>query len=245
MARKIPEQTALAPFSGFGPAALPFFEGLAANQTRDWFLAHKATYENDIQRPLGALVEALAFAFAAHDIPLTGDAKRALFRIHRDVRFSKDKSPYKNNAGAVMTRDGSKESNGLLYVQIGGSEGSFMGVGFYGLEPKDLAVLRHAMVSAPHQWLEVKSDLEAAGLSFSMGHAMTRLPKGFEGQAGSALAEDLKLRNLIVSRPIAAPRLGEVELIDDIVDFAATGTPLLRFGWSALDRARGQAMAKP
>jgi uncharacterized protein (TIGR02453 family) len=90
MARKSPEDTPPAPFNGFGPGALPFFHDLGANQTRDWFLANKAVYEGQVRAPLAALVEALAFAFAAHDIPLTGDPKRALFRIHRDVRFSKD-----------------------------------------------------------------------------------------------------------------------------------------------------------
>jgi uncharacterized protein (TIGR02453 family) len=243
MARKISEQPAPGPFAGFGPRALPFFADLAANQTRDWFLANKAVYEQDVRRPLGALVEALAFAFAAHDIPLAGDAKRSLFRIHRDVRFSKDKSPYKTHAGAVMTRDGTKDSNGLLYIQIGGDPGSFTGIGFYGLEPKDLAVLRHAIVDAPERWLETRARLEEAGLAFSTGHAMTRLPKGFEAQAGSALADDLKLRNLIVGRPLAADRLGDANLLDDIVDFAVAGLPLLSFGWSALDRARGQALA--
>ena len=243
MARSRPEDPAPVPFAGFGPNALPFFAELAANQTRDWFQANKATYETQVRAPLAALVEALAFAFEVHDIHLTGDPKRALFRIHRDVRFSKNKNPYKTNAGAVMTRDGSKGGNGLLYIQIGGSDGSFMGVGFYGLEPKDLSILRHAIADGPERWLGVKSALSEANLVFSSGYAMTRLPKGFESHAGSAVAEDLKLRNLIVSRPIAADRLRDADLVHDIVDFAAAGLPLLRFGWSALDRARGQALA--
>jgi uncharacterized protein (TIGR02453 family) len=231
------------PFAGFGPGALPFFESLAANQNREWFGANKHVYETEVRAPLAALVDALSFAFAAHDIPLTGDPKRALFRIHRDVRFSKDKSPYKTNAGAVITRDGAKESPGLLYVQVGGT-GSFTGVGFYGLEPKDLAVIRHAIADAPERWLAMRSDLNEAGLDFSMGYAMARLPKGFEDRAGSPVAEALKLRNYIVSRPIAADRLRDPDLVHDIVDFTTAGLPLLRFGWSALDRARGKALAQ-
>ena len=241
MAKPPSDQPPAAPFAGFGPAALSFFADLAANQSREWFLANKATYERDIRAPLGSLIEALAFAFAAHDIPLTGDAKRSLFRIHRDVRFSKDKSPYKTNAGAVMTRDGTKQSNGLLYVQIGGEEGSFAGVGFYGLEPKDLTAIRHFMVARPERWAAVREGLDAAGLDLSMGAPLARLPKGFEDQAGSPLADDLKRRHLIVSRPIAPERLRQVELIDDIVDMSTAAQPLLTFGWSALDRARGPA----
>jgi uncharacterized protein (TIGR02453 family) len=248
MARRSPaaslatEDAPKAPFSGFGPGALPFFENLAANQNREWFAANRHIYENEVRVPLAALVDDLSFAFAAHDIPLIGDPKRALFRIHRDVRFSKDKSPYKTNAGAVITRDGGKDSPGLLYVQVGGT-GSFTGIGFYGLEPKDLAVIRHAIADAPERWLALRSGLNDAGLDFSMGYAMTRLPKGFEEHAGSPHAEALKLRNYIVSRPIAAERLQDPDLVHDIVDFTVAGLPLLRFGWNALDRARGKAAA--
>ena len=254
MARPSPAPAAPGPFTGFGAGALPFFEALAANQNREWFLANKQVYEEQVRAPMAALVEALSFAFAAHDIPLTGDPKRALFRIHRDVRFSKDKSPYKTNAGAVITRDGAKGSPGLLYVQVGGQrdggqgdggQGSFTGVGFYGLEPKDLTTLRRAMADAPERWLELRSALSAEGLDFSTGYAMARLPKGFEALAGSPVAGDLKLRNLIVSRPIAAERLQDPALVDDIVALASAGLPLLQFGWSALDRAKGQALARP
>ncbi|MDB5482041.1 MAG: hypothetical protein JWO83_3094 [Caulobacteraceae bacterium] len=248
MARPSTNPPAPGPFTGFGAGALPFYEALAANQNRDWFQANKDLYETQVRAPLAALVEALSFAFAAHDIPLTGDPKRALFRIHRDVRFSKDKSPYKTNAGAVITRDGAKGSPGLLYIQVGGQrdggQGSFIGIGFYGLEPKDLGTVRHAIADEAERWLAIRSGLSAAGLDFSMGYAMARLPKGFEAHAGSPVADALRLRNFIVSRPIAADRLQDPTLIDDIVSFASAGLPLLRFGWSALDRARGQAAAR-
>jgi uncharacterized protein (TIGR02453 family) len=233
MARPQPMQIS-EPFTGFGPGALPFLEGLAANQTRDWFLANKPVFERDLRAPLGALVEALAFAFAAHDLPLTGDAKRSLFRMHRDVRFSKDKSPYKTNAGAVLTRDGLKTSDGLLYIQVGGEGGSFMAAGFYHAEPTDLAALRHAIADDGERWPTLRDTL---------GEGLTRIPKGFEAHAGAPIAPVLKLRNFVVRREIAAERLREAELIDDIVDFAGAALPLLRFGWNALDRARGQKAA--
>jgi uncharacterized protein (DUF2461 family) len=90
----------------------------------------------------------------------------------------------------------------------------------------------------------MRSDLNEAGLDFSMGYAVTRLPKGFEDHAGSPVAEALKLRNYIVSRPIAADRLQGPDLVHDIVEFTTYGLPLLRFGWSALDRARGKALVR-
>jgi len=241
MARAPLVETVSAPFTGFGPGALPFLEGLAANQTRDWFLEHRPMFERDLRGPLGALVEALAFAFAAHDIPLTGTAKGSLFRMNRDIRFSKDKRPYKTNAGATMTRDGVKMSNGLLYIQVGGEDGSMMAAGFYAAEPKDLATLRQAIAADPEHWLGLESRLADAGLALSMGEGLTRMPRGFEHLASSPAANALKLRHLVVSRPITPERLADTALVDDIAGFTAEALPLLRFGWRALDRARAQA----
>jgi uncharacterized protein (TIGR02453 family) len=240
MAKQKSEAPPLAPFNGFGTRALSFFDGLAANQTREWFLARKQVYQQDIQGPLGALVEALTFAFAAHDIPLTGDARRSLFRIHRDVRFSKDKSPYKTNAGAVMTRDGTKDAAGLLYIQVGSDAGSMVAAGFYGPPPNDLATLRRAIADDPERWEALGGELGEAGLTLSMGSALSRIPRGFEAHAQSPVAEALKRRNLVVSRPIPPERLGDADLVDDIVDFTASALPLLRFGWRALDRERAR-----
>jgi len=90
-------------FNGVGKRALPFFKALAFHQTKDWFEANRAIYEEDVKAPLGALAEDLGAALAKANIPIKGD-KKSLFRIHRDVRFSKDKSPYKTNAGLALTR---------------------------------------------------------------------------------------------------------------------------------------------
>ncbi len=233
----------LDPFTGFGRQALSFFEDLAANQNRDWFLAHKDIYDGDIRRPIEALVETLALAFAAHDIPLTGSAKASIFRIHRDVRFAKDKSPYKTNAGAVLSRDGTKGGKGILYIQVGGEERAFVAIGFYGPEPDDLAAIRHAIAHSPERWRAVEEALGEAGLTLSRGAAMARMPKGFEAFAGSPSAEVLKFRNLIVSREIPVARIFEVGLIDDIVAFARSSLPLLEFGRGAIDRERGERTA--
>lgn len=238
-ARKADPDAPAGPFVGFGPDALPFFRDLARHQTREWFAEHRTVYDQHIKAPLGALVEALAFAFAAHDVPLTGDARRSLFRIHRDVRFSKDKAPYKTHAGAVMTRDGQKDSNGLLYIQVGGEQGSFMAAGFYAAEPRDLAILRQAIAAEPERWLRTQSELNRAGLPLAMGDALTRMPRGFEALAGSPVADAVRCRHLIVRRTIAEARLGAADLVDDILRFTLESLPLLRFGWGALDRARG------
>jgi uncharacterized protein (TIGR02453 family) len=76
-------------FHGFPKGALRFFDALAANNSAEWFHAHKADYERDLRSPMSDLVVDLSADLAHRDLPLSGDPKRALFRINRDIRFSK------------------------------------------------------------------------------------------------------------------------------------------------------------
>jgi uncharacterized protein (TIGR02453 family) len=85
-------------FSGFRPEALRFLRGLARHNTREWFERHRAEYEIELRDPLRALVEEMDARLAGIAPELVGDPRRSIFRIHRDVRFSPDKSPYKTNA---------------------------------------------------------------------------------------------------------------------------------------------------
>jgi uncharacterized protein (DUF2461 family) len=91
---------ASAGFTGFSPAALRFLRGLAQRNEKPWFEAHRAEYEATVKAPLVALVEELDARLGAIAPEFVGDRKRSVFRIHRDVRFSKDKSPYKTHAAA-------------------------------------------------------------------------------------------------------------------------------------------------
>src|SRR5690349_701893 len=84
-------------FEGFTPDALQFLADLAANNDRAWFTPRKAEFDRLLKEPMEALCAALAQAFPRHGVPLTADPRRSPFRIHRDVRFSKDKSPYKTH----------------------------------------------------------------------------------------------------------------------------------------------------
>jgi uncharacterized protein (DUF2461 family) len=106
------------PFPGFAAADLAFLTGLAAHNDRAWFTTHRAVYDERLKPTLSALIDALNGAFAARGLPLAGDPKKSMFRIHRDVRFSKDKRPYKTHVSATLTRDGQKLSPGLVSVHI-------------------------------------------------------------------------------------------------------------------------------
>jgi uncharacterized protein (TIGR02453 family) len=221
-------------FGGFAPAALGFFRDLAANQDRAWFQANRETYEREVLAPLTALVAALATELPRRGIPLTADdPARAIFRIHRDVRFSRDKSPYKTHAGAVLSRDGGKGGFGLLYIHIDPT-GSFTAAGFYQPSPQYLEALRLAMLERPDAIQSALSLAYAAGCEVMREEALARLPRGFEHAAGSPVADLLRLRNIVLRRALSADLLAGPALVPYLLAFAATALPLLRFGWDAL-----------
>lgn len=221
-------------FAGFGPRALDFLKALGFHQDRAWFQENRALYESDVQGPMGALVTDLAAALARRGVPLTGDPKRAVFRIARDVRFSKDKRPFKTNAGAVLTRDGAKGNPGLLYLHLD-PEGSFAAAGFYRPEPDQLGALRARMRARPRDLAALDAALAAAGLALADMDDLKRMPRGHEDVADPALARALRRRHLIVRCPIAPDALGRADLVGTLADFAEAARPLLDFGWRALE----------
>ena len=220
-------------FDGFRPAALRFFTDLATHQEKAWFEAHRATYEHEVLAPLRALVADLATELARRKVPLTADPLKAVFRIHRDVRFSRDKRPYKTHAGAILSRDGSKDRFGLLYLHID-PNGSFVATGFHQPDPKLLEALRHAMLDEPQRILDAIAALINVGAELSRDDALTRLPRGFEQAAGTRVADLIRLRSLVMARPIAADALAHPALVGSLADLAVAALPLLRFGWEAV-----------
>src|SRR5579864_6015927 len=88
----------LRPPMPFSSATLRFFRDLARHNNKPWFEAHRADYERDVKEPMRELIELLDVRLARFAPEITGDPKRSMFRINRDIRFSKDKSPYKTNA---------------------------------------------------------------------------------------------------------------------------------------------------
>ena len=214
-------------FEGFGPDAFAFFEALAANQNRDWFAANKARYEACVRAPFQALVVDLSAALAERGVPFRGDPKTALFRIHRDVRFSNDKRPYKTNAGAVLSRNGMKTEPGMVYVHLS-PEGCFAAVGYYHPEPPVLAAIRRVIAERPATWREIAAALDEAGLDLSQGDKLTRAPKGYEAVADADLVEALKLKSFMVRLPLSREAVGEAGLIELVADFAEQASPLFR-----------------
>lgn len=218
-------------FSGFPPEAFAFLRDLAANNDRIWFQLHKAEYERAVLAPFRLLLAELIGALAVRGVNLTGDPAKAIFRIHRDVRFSADKRPYKTHAGAVLSPDGGKaHGNGILYIHIA-PEGCFTAAGFYLPEREVLGALREAIYTEPARFRAIVDDLAAHKLPLSTEGGLTRMPKGYEDAAGTEAADWLKLKSYIVEQKIDAT---SKNLVADLAAFAETTQNLLAFGRQAM-----------
>jgi uncharacterized protein (TIGR02453 family) len=225
----------LGEFKGFGKQALGFFKALKFHQSKEWFEENRGLYESDVLGPFTVLLDDLTAEFAKRKVPLKANGRKSIFRIHRDVRFSKDKSPYKSHAGAVMTRSGAKGEQGLLYVHID-PEGCFVAAGFHMLDGPQLAAMREAIRRKPVQFERMVKALEKAKLAFSTsdGFQMTRLPRGYEEFKDSSLSGAFRLKSFIVEEPVKDSHIVSPKLVGMAADFAERAMPLLQYGWQAL-----------
>ncbi len=177
----------------------------------------------------------MAAEFAIRGLPLTGDAKRSVFRIHRDVRFSRDKSPYRTNGSVVWRRPGvRKDGGGVVYLHV--ADGAcFVAAGFYGVERPAVDAVRAAIRDDPPALLAALETAAAAGMAFDTSDSMTRMPRGFEDVSDPALVPAIKSRHLVVRRTLTKRAVGSAALVGTVVAMAEAALPLLRLGWGAMD----------
>jgi len=124
------------------PAFFKFFDELSQNNNKEWFDTNRDRYENDVKKPFRALVEKLIEELSK-DLPeINLNPSKCIFRINRDIRFAKDKSPYKNNVAAVFNQKGTKDVDYPgFYIHIGQDE-LMIGGGKYFCSKQDLEKIR-------------------------------------------------------------------------------------------------------
>ncbi len=221
-------------FSGFSPEALKFLRGLKKNNDRAWFAPRKEIYERECLAPLRALTVDLARALREARIPIDADPSRVGFRIYRDVRFSRDKSPYKTNLGTYLPYRGIRGAPGGLYIHVAPKE-SFAIAGFYQLDKEPLQRWREAMASDPKGFQNVLRTLQRNRLALSEQHeSLKRMPRGFEAFAESPIAKYFKIGTFMVSEKLSDADLRDAGLIERSVKLVKRAKPLLEYGWSVL-----------
>jgi uncharacterized protein (TIGR02453 family) len=225
-------------FTGFAPAALRLLASLERHNDRTWFASRKERFEAELLEPMRALVLDASEALAAAKVPIGGDARRSVFRIYRDVRFTPDKRPYKTHLAAYLSRDGGRRTPGGCYVHVAPRD-PFLAVAFYQIEAPLLQRWRQEMVARPRLFAGVVRALERRALVISppeqWDDALVRMPRDFKAMEASDVAPFFRLRSFVVRRPLEADDLASPALVHRIVEMARDARPLLNYGWRLID----------
>ena len=211
------------------PRAFELLEELANNNNKPWFDAHRDEISQVIVGPLTAVLEEASAYLLRSDLPMSGGAK-TLFRMNRDIRFAKDKSPYKTQASGLLTPDGGKSPDrGVAYLQID-HRGGHMSAGYYNIGPDVLRRFRHAISTRPDEFRSVLRGLEEAGLGLARELALTGMPAGYSKYSGEWFAEYLKFKVFLVRTRLSPQDWLDGKVAKAFAEQTLACAPLVRFG---------------
>jgi uncharacterized protein (TIGR02453 family) len=171
----------------FTKRALTFLRGLKKHNAKPWFEAHRDEYEQDIRAPMRELIEELDVSFAGFAPEIGGDVKRSMFRINRDIRFSKDKSPYKTHAACWFHHRGATRNVGqeaaegsagfYFHLEPGGR--SMIGAGLWMPPRPQLNKLRDAIADDPKGFDRLARAIPKRFGGLEDEGSLKRMPRGF------------------------------------------------------------------
>ena len=215
-------------FSGFPPEALQFFRSLARNNRREWFLPRKTLFEERVKEPMRQLVDALNMALRDFAPEYETDPDKAIFRIYRDIRFSKDKSPYKEQIAAAFHRHGSMgHGQGGYYVAIS-HKSVAVGGGVYMPEPAQLLSIRQRIAERHEEFHRILAARPVRKLFGDLeGAQLSRVPRGFP--ADHPAADLLRYRYYILYKELPPSLATSSALYQAIVERFRVMVPFLQF----------------
>jgi uncharacterized protein (TIGR02453 family) len=218
------------PRRSFTPALFAFLRELKENNDRDWFKANKRRYEEAVQEP--ALEFIAAFAPQLHQIsphfvadprPVGG----SLFRINRDTRFGKDKTPYKTHTGIQFRHEQARDVHApgfYLHLEPGHA---FAAAGIWRPDAPTLAKIREAIAAEPERWVEAERDSRLGEKLRFEGETLKRPPAGYD--PSHPLIEDLKRKDFIAVVKLGQRTVTSTGFAETLAGTFREAAPLMRF----------------
>ena len=212
----------------FDQRTFTFLKGLARNNNRDWFQAHKEDYEADLKEPFLDFISDAGPQLAKISKHIVADPRPnggSLFRIYRDVRFSKDKSPYKTHAGAHFPVGGKGVHGPGYYFHIEPGQ-CFVAGGMWMPDPKSLQLIRTRIATKPAEWKKARGTLDHPE------DALKRPPQGFDPD--HPMIEDLKRKSFTASKRLTDKQVTGPDLMKTFIGACREIAPMMGFLASAV-----------
>lgn len=214
----------------FTPAFFDFLRDVKANNERDWFAANRERFVADVEGPMLAFIGDFAPRLREISPAYVADQRRvggSLFRIHRDTRFSPDKSPFKTWMAARFSHEARRKvpSVPALYLHLG-LDHCFGGGGAYHVDRPALTRIRQRIVELPQEWTAARAGLEIHG------EQLKRAPAGF--QASHEHVEDLKRQNFYVLTEFSEVDVVADGFLDRFTEACVRASPVVEFQTRAL-----------
>ena len=223
------------PAVAFDQRFFDFFNELAQNNNRPWFQENKPLYEAAVVTPIQALIEAMGPRLADISPHLTADPRRSggsMFRIYRDTRFAKDKTPYKTHAAIQFRHKLGKDVHAPGYYLHVSPREFVVGTGIWRPDSESVAKIRKAIAEEPQAWLRARDDKSFRALFKLDGESLVRPPRGFDKD--HPLIEDIKRKDFIAMRALTPPDLMRTDLDEELAKSYAACKPLMAFLCHAL-----------
>ena len=224
-------------FLAFPKEGLQFLRSLKRHNDREWFQDHKSTYEAYVKQPIHELIETIAGDFQSFAPEMVASPKISAYRIHRDTRFSKDKSPYKTHVAAVFPRAGlGKHEGAAFYLQIAPAE-VLVGGGLYMPLPEDLRAIRNHIAEDPKGLLKIAGSPVFRKMFGSIdGEQLRRVPRGFPSDHPAA--DYLRYKQFLAGRTFSGDIATTARFYKLVVETFRGMLPLIRFLNEPIVKAR-------
>jgi len=226
----------MAEFPGFPEDFFVFLEDLKANNNRDWFNANKNRYYESVVNPVSEFIVCMApnlRKISPHYIANPKPHGGSMFRIYRDTRFSKDKTPYKTHTGVQFRHEAGKDAHAPgFYLQLG-ADGLYFGGGIWRPPGPQLNRIRDYLADNSRSWARISNATRIKEVGGIRGESLKRPPRGFDAQ--HVHIEDLKRKSFYVMTEAPPERALRPGFVDDVTEGFRRAAPLNRFITGALE----------
>lgn len=223
-------------FAGFPTDFFRFFEQLRKNNNRDWFNDNKDRFQQSVLEPMSAFISAMQPRLATISKHYIADPKPhggSMFRIYRDTRFSKDKTPYKTHAACQFRHEAGKDAHAPgFYVHIE-EDKVFYGGGIWLPPAPKLNAIRDFIADNARSWARIRNSKKVQDAGGIKGDSLQRPPRGFDDQ--HVHIEDLKRKSLYVMSEASPQSAASPGFVDEVAQGFKRAAPLNRFVCDALE----------